>query len=604
MKKQNKLNLSQKFVILIILVSIIPLVALGIFSYKISARAIKKEIVAYTDQIMEEKIQSTGLLVNNIESLVKNIQSDPDIKAHILHMDAIKDLMEKMKMQTQVYSILSKFNNLQGIIAIDLIDKKNDIYHIGDPWSKGDYVDWDMIHQMEKELNISGKSIYWSGIEKNYFHHANNPFIVMIVANIQTYLPNLSQPQPIAQLIVCIQAKELSKLFQIEGINDQTFHVLDQNHQLIYASDPNLIGTFCPESFITDLGKTHRDLEQKINGKLNIIHFEEIPETNWSLLCFSPISAIQNKIAVIFYSTLGIILVILMLLGAVTMYIVRSYVDPINQITNRFKTRENQPTHNMEPLPDIGQDEIAELIRWFNAFIKSEEDKKILEEAKDMLMSTISHELRTPLTAIREGINIVLTGKVGEINKMQTDLLDTSRRNVDRLKRLITDVLDFQKLNSSTTTLNLKQESVNELVMEVSKSMNPMAVAKNLILTSSLEENLPDILFDRDKIIQVLTNLINNAIKFTDQGSVTLKTELLITTIKISVMDTGPGISKENLVKLFHYFSQLEMTGVKKTEGTGLGLAISKKIIELHKGKIYVESKEGIGSSFSFELPI
>ena len=235
---------------------------------------------------------------------------------------------------------------------------------------------------------------------------------------------------------------------------------------------------------------------------------------------------------------------------------------------------------------------------------KAEEKANEAVKIKSEFTSMVSHELRTPLTAIKEGIAIVLDGSAGSVNDEQKDFLDTAKRNVDRLARLINDVLDFQKLEAGRVDFNIEKDDLNEIVRNVQKEMGYLTKQKGLDFILNLDEKLPKASFDRDKIVQVLANLINNAVKFTDKGSITITTDREGNAVRVSVKDTGTGIAKEDMPKLFHKFEQLTKGTYRKTGGTGLGLAISKGIITGHKGKIWAESKPGRGATFYFILPI
>jgi signal transduction histidine kinase len=241
-------------------------------------------------------------------------------------------------------------------------------------------------------------------------------------------------------------------------------------------------------------------------------------------------------------------------------------------------------------------------------YIKVAEDigeRKQMEKMKDEFVSMVSHELRTPLTAIKECIAIVLEGAAGPVNDEQKDFLATGKRNVDRLSRLINDVLDFQKLQAGRLELHAKECDLNALVQEVQQFMQPVAAARSLLLQLQLAQELPLVMLDRDKIIQVLSNLINNAVKFTEKGSVTVTTARHSeNAVMVSVADTGTGIRLEDFDKLFKSFSQVGPADARKTGSTGLGLAISREIVQKHGGKIWVESEYGKGSTFRFILPI
>ncbi len=234
---------------------------------------------------------------------------------------------------------------------------------------------------------------------------------------------------------------------------------------------------------------------------------------------------------------------------------------------------------------------------------EAEEKLKETMKMKSEFISTVSHELRTPLTAIKEGIALVVDGLAGDINDEQKELLGISKKNVDRLARLINDVLDFQKIESGRMKFNMQPNDINKIVEDVYKVMVSATKNTGVDLLLELNKDLPKARFDNDKIIQVLTNLVNNAIKFTEKGNITIKTGEKNGTIRVLVSDTGCGIKKEDLPRVFNRFEQLATGGERKTGGTGLGLAIAKEIIEKHKGKIWVESEFGKGSEFIFALP-
>jgi len=219
-------------------------------------------------------------------------------------------------------------------------------------------------------------------------------------------------------------------------------------------------------------------------------------------------------------------------------------------------------------------------------------------------ISMVSHELRTPLTVIKEGIALVTNGSTGEINEEQKELLGLSKKNVDRLAKFINDVLDFQKLEANRMKINAQPNDINEIVRDVYEMMNLGAKNIGIDILLELDDRLPTVGFDNDKITQVLTNLVDNAVKFTKKGNIVIKTSEENGMIHVSVSDTGCGIKKKNISRSFGRFEQLSTGGDRKTGGTGLGLAICKGIIEQHNGKIWVDSVFGKGSKFAFTLPI
>ena len=225
-------------------------------------------------------------------------------------------------------------------------------------------------------------------------------------------------------------------------------------------------------------------------------------------------------------------------------------------------------------------------------------------EMKSQFIATVSHELRTPLSSMREAVIIVLDGVAGRINKDQQHFLDVAKRNIDRLSRLIDDVLDFQKLNAGKMRLNMQSNSIAAAINEVFNTMQPNAAKSGVHLAVDVQRNLPTAVYDNDRILQVLINLVNNAIKFTPQGGrVQISASGEPDHVIVRISDTGYGIPKEDLSKIFDRFYRVSRPG-KEIKGTGLGLAIVSKIVAAHGGRIEVESELEKGTIFTLFLPL
>lgn len=235
---------------------------------------------------------------------------------------------------------------------------------------------------------------------------------------------------------------------------------------------------------------------------------------------------------------------------------------------------------------------------------EAEEKVKEAVELKYQFTSTVSHELRTPLAAIKEGVAIVLDEVTGQINADQRKFLDIAKRNVDRLSDLINDVLDFQKLEAGRMELDVQINSIDEVVSDVHETMALCARKRQIELSFDTANDMPRAQFDRAKIIQVLTNLISNAVKFTpEEGRVSVNVQQQNEDWVISVADTGMGIPKEALPKIFERFYRVKRPG-KEIQGTGLGLAIVHKIVTMHGGRIEVESEVDQCTTFTVFLPL
>ena len=234
-----------------------------------------------------------------------------------------------------------------------------------------------------------------------------------------------------------------------------------------------------------------------------------------------------------------------------------------------------------------------------------EQRLKELDKMKSAFVSNVSHELRTPLTAIKASADNMLDRLIGDLNAKQVGYLTRIKSNSDRLARLINDLLDLSTIEAGKIDLRPANIPLVTLVKEAAESLRPVAAEKLINLTVMSADPGVIAWADRDKVIQVLMNLIGNALKFTPtRGEVTVAVaKNSAAWMQISVTDTGPGIPAEEVNKVFGRFYQIGQAGTQNTQGTGLGLAISKALVEMHGGKIWVESEAGKGSTFSFTLP-
>ena len=240
-------------------------------------------------------------------------------------------------------------------------------------------------------------------------------------------------------------------------------------------------------------------------------------------------------------------------------------------------------------------------------FDEIQDKSRQLEEAskhKSQFLANMSHELRTPLNAILGYTELMADGAYGEPSEKMSAVLKRLESNGRHLLGLINDVLDLSKIEAGQLVLDLNDYSLQGVTQTVYSAVEPLAADKKLGFKVELTPNLPPGRGDERRLTQVLLNLVGNAIKFTDTGEVCINVGVADGAFKVAVRDTGPGISAADQAKLFQEFQQADNSITRKKGGTGLGLAISKRIIEMHGGRIWIDSKLGQGSTFSFTVPV
>ena len=259
----------------------------------------------------------------------------------------------------------------------------------------------------------------------------------------------------------------------------------------------------------------------------------------------------------------------------------------------------------------------------YQELIETNQKLERLERLKSEFISIVSHELRTPLTSIKNSLDILMSGRCGEITSASDKFLNMAMRNVQRLSGIINDLLDLSKIEAGKMDFHFAPTNINSVINYVKTALSEVAKTKGLNLVTNESDDLPEILADSQRLEQVLTNLVSNAIKFTPDGkSITISSRMVNASdikvndcfkdvvknltgdyIEVCVKDEGIGIEQKNLLHTFDKFAQIENSLSRKAGGTGLGLPIAKQLLDAHKGAIWCDSELNKGSKFYFIIP-
>jgi adenylate cyclase len=272
------------------------------------------------------------------------------------------------------------------------------------------------------------------------------------------------------------------------------------------------------------------------------------------------------------------------------------------QISER-KTADGGTVAVYTDISELKQHEI-ELDKLVEELEVARDSAKEANRAKSKFLATMSHELRTPMNAILGYTELIIDNIYGDVPEKIQEVLKRVEKSGRHLLNLINDVLDLSKIEAGRLTLSLNDYSMQDVIQTVFTSVEALAVEKNLDLKVIVRKDLTTGKGDEQRIVQVLLNLLGNAIKFTEQGEVKVEATVSNETFLVSVSDTGPGLSEADQKKIFEEFHQAERSSTRAKGGTGLGLSIAKKIVEMHGGRIWVESTLGKGSTFRFTLPV
>ncbi|MCM8709477.1 ATP-binding protein [Clostridium sp. SYSU_GA19001] len=410
-----------------------------------------------------------------------------------------------------------------------------------------------------------------------------------------------------------------------------------QNINKVVHSDFNIYDVECIEDSPQDIKKYYNLLLQNKGILVKMLNFDTVAGyITWKDIYGKDLFFIRVPIErKIFHQgliSIKYLIVSLLIVAAAASYLIIIILDKL--VLKRLLRLNSQvdaigKTQDFSLRVEVkGNDELSNLAASVNDMLKNLESSvnilkynneklKELDKLKNEFISTVSHELRTPLTSIlgfaaiiKKRLRKIVFPKLNFEDDKVKKAYEQSMHNLDivlsegeRLTNIVNDVLDIAKMEAGK--MDFKKESVNikDIINRAVEATEALLNDKKLSIKVEVEEKLPAVTGDKDKLLQVIINLISNAVKFTEEGLITLRAYLQEDEIIVSIVDTGIGIAEENYSIIFEKFKQVGDSLVNKTKGTGLGLPICKSIVEHHGGRIWVESSINKGSSFSFSLP-
>lgn len=281
---------------------------------------------------------------------------------------------------------------------------------------------------------------------------------------------------------------------------------------------------------------------------------------------------------------------------------IKSKQETLQNFSNSLEVKVKERTEELSVAQEATLNILEDLQESKKALERTNRELMKLDELKSEFISTVSHELRTPLSIIKEGISLVLDKIPGDLNEKQAKILSISKYNIDRLARIIDGLLDLSKIEAGKIHLKRRLISMPDIVRQIAGLFELKIKEKGLEMRLDIDNVIGNVWADPDRIIQVLTNLVGNAVKFTNSGHIEISCKDKGDAVVCSVSDTGLGISKDDIPKVFEKFQQFGRTAGAGEKGTGLGLSIAKNIMDMHNGAIWVESNPEKGSKFAFKL--
>lgn len=280
-----------------------------------------------------------------------------------------------------------------------------------------------------------------------------------------------------------------------------------------------------------------------------------------------------------------------------TLAALQATIDDLQKKNRRLEQELNDTLMELSATND-------EFIRATAEVKRAKEEAERANNTKSAFLASMSHELRTPLNAVINFTRFVIDGDTGPVNEEQVELLTEVVNSAKHLLNLINDVLDMSKIESGSLSLFIEEDvSLNALLKTVTTAGHGLLAGKSVKIRTDIEENLPLVQADKQRVLQILLNIVSNACKFTEEGEIAVQAHQAGEEVIISVKDTGPGIAPEDQALVFQAFKQTT-TGLRQGSGTGLGMPIAKNLAEAHGGRLWLESEYGHGATFHVAIPI
>ena len=635
----SHMKLGQKFLIYVIFLSVIPLMVVSASASTNASNLLQQESRRSALQLVSNKRDYLSLQLNQLETLLRNLAGADNIVKLANNVYDASDTYTALTIRAQIGYTLNTSASLPGLVDIGLYTIDGHYYHVGDTLdnaivkTQADY--------LFEETFKANQGLVWFGLQNNLVVQSSFKRVAVITKGITTVFDGVEHP--VAILIASYSLEAIGQtLRNVDLGQESTLLLIDTGNQILYHSDATEVGKMFHNFDVQAFQGSEGTMTETINGTSVLVTYSTLPSNNWMLLGFVPIDALNAKTASINTGILISFALALPIILLAAAFFRRNFVQPVVEVTERFRRLQGTQPDGLR-MTERGRDEIGQLIRWFNAFLdalserqKTEKERELLLEelnvlnqeledrvklrthdleiarheaenanrVKSAFLASMSHELRTPLNAIINFTKFLIKGKMGPVSEAQIDALDKVKTSGIHLLNLINDVLDITKIESNS--LNLLVEADVNLISIIERSVSTGQILledKPVEIRLEISPTLPIILGDKQRLLQVMLNILSNACKFTDEGLITIQAFQQEECVYVSVKDTGPGIPEVEYEAVFQAFKQTE-TGLRKGSGTGLGMPISKHLVEAHEGQLLLQSELGKGTTFTMILPI